>query len=211
VRGAKGLIRDGEAIVHFNEVDECAAIDGLLTNRVHRALGQPVETTLHDVRWGDLDRSGTTDAFVWCFQISGAAPPAHHVGGWAGSSAMRQPAMYFRLGGGTLRGLARPGEIVWSRIYVEPGQICMDLGRGRAIALPDEETQRRWHSITYEWPLMHAVLDGIDRNRFMAKHKANHVQVAYANSAAEADEALETKALLATRLGIRCNICGVAL
>ncbi len=67
-------IRDGEAIVHFNEVDECAGLDALFTNRVHRALGQPVETTLHDIRWGDADRSGTTSDYVWVFEISGAAP-----------------------------------------------------------------------------------------------------------------------------------------
>ena len=27
-----------------------------MTYRVHKALGQPVENTLHDVRWGDVDR-----------------------------------------------------------------------------------------------------------------------------------------------------------
>ena len=38
VRGADGKpIRDGKAIVHFNEVDECAGLDALFTNRVHRA------------------------------------------------------------------------------------------------------------------------------------------------------------------------------
>ena len=45
-------IFEGEAVPHFNEVDECAGLDGLLTQRVHAALGQPVENTLHDVRWG---------------------------------------------------------------------------------------------------------------------------------------------------------------
>ena len=66
----------GEAIPHFNEVDECAGLDGLFTNRVHSALGQPVENTLHDLRWGAHDASGTTDDYVWVFLISGAAPPA---------------------------------------------------------------------------------------------------------------------------------------
>ncbi|MFC6589112.1 hypothetical protein ACFQDZ_19415 [Sulfitobacter pacificus] len=81
VKRADGsVIREGEAIVHFNEVDECAGLDGLLINRVHRALGQPVENTLHDIRWGDQDHSGTVKDFVWVFEISGAAPPAHHLG-----------------------------------------------------------------------------------------------------------------------------------
>ena len=48
-------------------------------------------------------------------EISGAAPPAHHIGGWAGTDSLRQPPMYFRLGGGTVRGIAKPGPIVWSR------------------------------------------------------------------------------------------------
>ena len=120
VKTADGrVIRDGQAIVHFNEVDECAGLDALFTNRVHRALGQPVETTLHDMRWGDPDRSGTTKDYVWVFVISGAAPPAHHIGGWAGTDSLRQPPMYFRLGGGTVRGISKPGEIVWSRVFVE--------------------------------------------------------------------------------------------
>src|SRR5271165_6251329 len=33
------LIRPGHPIVHFNEVDECAGLDALFTNRVHDALG----------------------------------------------------------------------------------------------------------------------------------------------------------------------------
>ena len=44
--------------------------------------------------------------------------------------------MYFRLGGGTLKGVAKPGEIVWSRIYVDAGRLKMDLGRAGVVALP---------------------------------------------------------------------------
>ena len=62
------------------------------------AMGQPVENTLHDLRWGDVDRSGTVDDYVWVFLISGSAPPAHFINGWAGASSERQPYMYFRLG-----------------------------------------------------------------------------------------------------------------
>ncbi len=43
---------DGEALPHFNEVDECAGLDGLLTYRLWRQLGFDPENTLHDVRWG---------------------------------------------------------------------------------------------------------------------------------------------------------------
>lgn len=209
VRNAAGkLIRPGQPITHFNEADECAGLDALFTNRVHRALGQPVETTLHDVRWGAPDASGTTSEYVWVFLISGSAPPAHHLGGWAGSDSYRQPAMYFRLGGGTLRGVAKPGEIVWSRVFVEGSKLKMDLGRAEVVKLPRAETERRWKETTYQWPIMSAVLHGVTRDQFMARHKANHIQVAYANSARDADIAMYTKAALAAELGCEVSFCG---
>jgi hypothetical protein len=211
VRDAAGkVIRDGHAIVHFNEVDECAGLDALLTNRVHRALGQPVETTLHDMRWGDEDRSGTTKDYVWVFEISGAVPAAHHAGGYAGSSSMRQPPMFFRKGGGTLRGVSRPGEIVWSRVFVEGGRLKMDIGRGKAITLPEAETERRWKLTNYEWPMMHGVLYGVSRDQMMARHKANHIQVVYATDADAADRAMRAKAALAAELGMEVSLCGSA-
>src|SRR6266850_351071 len=92
-RDGSRIIRDGEPIVHFNEVDECAGLDGLMTYRVHKALSQPVENTLHDLRWGDIDRSGTVPDYVWVFLISGSAPPAHFIDGWRGASSERQPSM----------------------------------------------------------------------------------------------------------------------
>jgi hypothetical protein len=209
VRNAAGrIIRAGQAIPHFNEVDECAGLDGVLTNRVHGALGQPVANTLHDLRWGDWDRSGTTSEYVWAFLISGSAPADHHVGGWAGSDSYRQPPMYFRLGGGTLRGIAKPGEIVWSRIFLEGGKLKMDLGRAKVVALPAAETERRWQETTWQWPIMHAVTYGVSRDQMMGRHKANHIQVAYARSSAGADLALYTKAALAAELGLVVSVCG---
>ncbi len=207
-RDGKRTIRAGEPIVHFNEVDECAGLDGLLTYRVHKAMGQPVENTLHDVRWGDWDQSGTVQDYVWVLLISGSAPPAHFIGGWKGASSERQPAMYFPSGGGTLKGISKPGEIVWSRVYIERDRLSMDIGRAGVVELPEAETQRRWQATTPEWPIMHAVTYGVTRDQFMARHKANHIQVAYANSAAEADRALAAKASLAAALGLDVYVCG---
>lgn len=209
VKNAAGkAIRAGQPLTHFNEVDECAGLDGLFTNRVHTALGQPVENTLHDLRWGATDASGTTSEYVWVFLISGSAPPAHHIGGYKGTDSLRQPPMYFRLGGGTVRGIAKPGEIVWSRIFVEGGKLKMDLGRAKVITLPQAETERRWKETTVQWPIMHAVTYGVSRDQMMARHKANHIQVAYANSAKEADLALYAKAALAAELGLEVCVCG---
>ncbi len=209
VKNAAGkVIRPGQPLTHFNEVDECAGLDGLFTQRVHSALGQPVENTLHDLRWGAPDASGTTSDYVWVFLISGSAPPAHHIGGYKGTDSLRQPPMYFRLGGGTVRGIAKPGEIVWSRVFVADGKLKMDLGRAKVIALPREETERRWKETTVQWPIMHAVTYGVSRDQMMARHKANHIQVAYAHSAREADQALYAKAALAAELGLEVSLCG---
>ncbi|MCP4891542.1 MAG: fucose isomerase, partial [Planctomycetaceae bacterium] len=163
-RDGERVLYDGQPVVHFNEVDECAGLDGLLTYRVQQALGQPVESTLHDLRWGDFDATGTTDEYVWVFLISGAAPPAHFIDGWKGADGHRQPPMYFPNGGSTLRGISRPGEIVWSRIYVEDDALWMDIGRGSVVELPAEETQRRWQATTPQWPIMHAVTHGVSRD-----------------------------------------------
>ncbi|MEO0965764.1 MAG: fucose isomerase [Planctomycetota bacterium] len=209
VKNADGkVIRDGEPITHFNEVDECAGLDGLITHRVWRALGMQPDNTLHDLRWGDPDASGTTDEYVWVFEISGSVPPTHFPKGWADATSERQPPMYFRLGGGTIKGVSKAGECVWSRIYVADDKLYMDLGRSKAIDLPAEETQRRLDSTTPQWPIMHGVTYGVSRDQMMAKHQANHIQLVYADDAPSADKALAAKAAMAHAMGITVNLCG---
>ncbi|MFO0426023.1 MAG: L-fucose/L-arabinose isomerase family protein [Planctomyces sp.] len=203
-RDGKRVLYKGEPLVHFNEVDECAGLDGLLTFRVHKELKQPVENTLHDVRWGDQFGKD----YVWVFLISGAAPPEHFIGGWKGAHGYRQPGMYFPSGGSTVHGVSKPGEIIWSRIFVADDALNMDIGRGCVVELPEDETRRRLESTTPQWPIMHAVTYGVTRDQLMAKHQANHIQVAYANDAKAADECALTKASVARALGIRVNLCG---
>lgn len=194
----------GSALPHFNEVDECAGIDALITNRVWNAMSYDPATTLHDIRWGDWYNS----KYVWVFLISGGAPPSHFKEGYRGASSERQPPMYFPLGGGTLKGDSKPGEIVWSRVFVENNQLHVDIGRGTVIDLPAKETQRRWDATTPQWPIMSAEIHGVSRNQMMARHKANHIQVAYAPSATEADKALAAKAAMFHELGLKVHICG---
>jgi hypothetical protein len=222
---------DGRPLTHFNEVDECAGLDGLITQRVWTAMGLAPDNTLHDVRWGDW-WTGAPDGsegepgkpgggagedaratYVWVFEISGAVPPSHLEGGYAGAVGERQPPMYFARGGSTLKGVSRPGEIVWSRIYVDHHKdgrerLSMDIGRARAIALPREETERRWAATTSQWPIMHAVLCGVTRDQLMAKHQSNHIQVVYAPDAKTAERALSAKAAMADAMGLRLNLCG---
>jgi len=207
--GTKEELFAGGPVVHFNEVDECAGTDALITNRCWSALGLDPSTTLHDIRWGEYYKDDALDAFVWLFQISGAAPANHFVGGYAGAASERQPAMYFPLGGGSLKGIGKPGEIVWSRVFVEGGALHADLGRGTVVSLPAAETERRWKQTTAQWPIVHAVLHGVSRNQLMARHKANHVNVAYAPSAEMAGKALEVKAAMLAELGVTVHLCGV--
>ncbi len=199
----------GGPLVHFNEVDECAGADALITNLCWKALGLDPSTTLHDVRWGEYYKGDGVDDFVWLLQISGAAPANHFVGGYAGASSERQPAMYFPLGGGSLKGIGKPGEIVWSRVFVEGGALHADMGRGTVVSLPAAETERRWKETTPPWPIVHTVLHGVSQNQMMARHKANHVNVAYAPTPEIADKALATKAAMLAELGIKVHLCGV--
>src|SRR6185369_16176572 len=114
--------------------DVCSSDLALVTNRIWTAMDFDPETTLHDIRWGD-DWDGE---FVWVFEISGSVPAAHN-GGYHKSYAMRQPPMFFPLGGGTLSGVSKAGEIVWSRVFIMNGQLHVDLGRAHVVELPAEE------------------------------------------------------------------------
>ncbi len=199
----------GEALPHFNEVDECAGLDALITYRLWRELGLPPETTLHDVRWGRSFAGDGVDDFIWLLEISGAVPPAHLIGGYAGARSERQPPTYFGLGGGTIKGVSKPGHIVWSRVFVADGKLHYDIGLGEAVRLPDAETEERWRLTTPQWPVMHAILQGVTRDQMMARHKSNHIQVVYAPDAAKAKKAMYTKAAAMRELGLKVHFCGV--
>ena len=205
----------GEALPHFNEVDECSGLDGLITYKLWRELGFDPENTLHDLRWGrhykgpgGKNLSEELDAYIWVFLISGAAPPAHFVDGFKGTSSERQPSMYFRLGGGTVKGISKPGWIVWSRIFIDDGVLCYDTGLGEIVALPEAETQDRWNLSTPQWPIMHAILPGISRDEMMARHQANHIQVVYAPDKEGVVSGLYAKAAAMRELGMKVAICG---
>jgi hypothetical protein len=210
VKAAKSnrVLFAGEAVPHFNEVDECAGLDGLVTYRLWRELGFAPENTLHDLRWGQHYKGDGVNDYVWVLLISGAVPPAHLIGGYRGATSERQPSMYFRLGGGSVKGVSKPGHIVWSRVFIMDGKLHCDLGVAEVAKLPDKETQRRWRETTPQWPIMHAVLDGVTRDQMMARHKANHIQVVYAPSARQAHRACRIKAAMLAELGLDVHLCG---
>jgi hypothetical protein len=198
----------GRPLPLFNEVDEGAGVDALITNRLWTGMGFDPATTLHDVRYGEHYKGNGVNDFVWVFEISGSVPASQLIGGYAGAVGERQAPMYFRLGGSTLKGVCKPGEIVWSRVFIMDGKLHVDMGRATVVGLPKEETERRWQITTPQWPIMHAVLHGVTRDQFMARHKANHVNVAYAPSAEMADKALAAKAAMMDELGFLVHICG---
>ncbi len=201
------VLYEGQALPHFNEVDECAGLDALITNRLWTKMGFPPETTLHDVRWGE-EYDGR---FVWVFEISGSVPPEHLIGGYAGAVSERQPPMYFPLGGGTIKGVSKPGWVIWSRIFVADGKMNADLGVAEAIELPREETERRWQATTPQWPVMHAVTVGVDRDKMMGRHKSNHIQVAYVPEKKDVGFALGAKLHAFRNLGMEVFLCGEGL
>jgi hypothetical protein len=206
----------GKPLPHFNEVDEGAGVDLLVTNRVWTAMGLDPASTLHDVRWGEAykgpDANGKPiDGFVWLLQISGAVPASHLTGGYKGAVSERQPAMYFRLGGGTIKGVSKPGAVVWSRVFVDNGVLKADLGRATSVDLPAAEVKRRWAEVSQEWPVMHVILHGVSQEQFMARHASNHVNVVYAPTAEVADKALAAKAAMFREMGIEVSLFGVEI
>ena len=203
-RDGSRILWDAKALPNFNEADEGVAVDALVTNRVWTAMGLDPATTLHDVRWGE-DFDGR---FVWVYEISGSVPPAHLEGGYAGAVGWRQSPVFFPAGGSTIKGVSKPGDIVWSRLYIAEGALHLDIGQASVVELPAEETERRWQATNPEWPIAHVVLHGITRDQFMARHKANHVQIVYAPDPETALKALTAKAVTFSRLGVNVHLCG---
>ncbi len=204
----------GEPVMCANEGDMGCAIDQVMSKMILQSLGVPPETTQHDVRWGERytgPYAGTKvpiDAFIWVFELSGNTPAEHVRGGWGGVTAVRQPHMYFMKGGASTKAVCKAGELVWSRVYLNQGVLSMDLGRGGAVDLPDEETQRRWKATDIAWPIQHAILYGVSRDGLMAKHKSNHITIHYAPDADTANRAMFAKAAMAREMGMKVYVCG---
>ena len=133
-------IRRGRAMIHFNEVDECAGLDALLISRVHRALGQPPRRRSRHPLGRRRSRGGSG------LGVRGSRvlrrPPTND-GGWAGSESLRQPPMYFPRSAAEPERCGPAGAVIWSRIFVENGRArhaisagggCPSSGRGNPAA-----------------------------------------------------------------------------
>jgi hypothetical protein len=192
------VINSGLPVVHFNEGDVGSAVPQVLMHDILVTRGMPPETTLHDVRWGDWWEG----RFVWVFEISGGAPPAHW-DGWRKTHVHRQPPMYFPMGGGTCSGESKPGAITWARFYERFGETGMDMGTGEVVALPESESLRRRNATTAEWPVANVYIPGYGRDQLMSTHRSNHITMCYGNI-------LQELAAAARGLGIPVNVIGDA-
>ena len=178
------MLYEGQALPHFNEVDECAGLDALVTNRVWTRAG--LRSGDHAARCA-LRRAVSVNGreeFVWVFEISGAVPPAHLIGRVRGRGQRAAAADVLPAGRRQPEGRQQAGrDRLEPRLRRQREAEGGHRPRARSIELPQEETERRWQITTPQWPIMHAVLYGVTRDQMMARHKSNHVQVAYAPDA----------------------------
>ncbi len=211
------IIREGEAIPCFNEVDQGCAVDLILSSRLWKAFGEDPSANQEDVRWSRpyTGTVMTTEGEIevenletWVDLLSGSSPASHFKNGYASAQGFRQPEMYFPLGGSTLQGVGKEGEVVVSRVYIDQqGDLCMNLMRGAVVGLPEEETQERLELTTPQWPIKHLVRYGVTRDN-MILHPSNHETVLYASSADKANQLMFSKASMASALGMKVYIWG---
>ncbi|TLP49204.1 signal transduction protein [Cohaesibacter sp. CAU 1516] len=199
------IICEGKPIPCVNEVDMGTAIPQTMLFRLLDAMGLPSETTLHDVRWG----SAYEGTFYWDLEISGAVPFEHIKDGIAGAKGYRQPPMFFPKGGSTIAGQCKAGRFIWARAHYVGTDVIMHIGTGEAFELPEDEFERRRKATTYEWPLMNATLDGVERDDLMAGHQSNHITIAYVASD-KLQDVLRAFVAQALTQGIKVKIAGSA-
>ncbi len=205
-RDGSRVLWDGALLPHFNEADEGVAVDALITNRIWTAMGLDPATTLHDVRWGE-EYDGR---FVWVFEISGSVPPSTSRTATRTRSAGARTRCTSRWAARPSRACASPARSSGAGCSCRAATCTSTWAGPSAVSLPDEETERRSQATTPAWPIMHAVFHGVSRDQFMARHKANHLNVAYAPDAETADKALVAKAALFHELGAKVHLSGDA-
>ena len=175
------MLYDGQPLPHFNEVDECAGLDGLMTYRVHQGAWASRSRTRCTTFAGATGPLGNGDRLRLgvCDQRLGAAGAFHRRLG-AASAASGSRRCISVSAAGRSRASASPARSSGRRIFVEDGRLKMDLGRAQSSNCRRRKPSAAGSATTPQWPIMHAVTYGVSRDQMMARHKSNHIQVAYA-------------------------------
>ncbi len=211
------VIRPGEAIPCFNEVDGGCAIDLILSNPLWTSLDQDPAANQEDIRWSRKYTGPATttkgeiqleDEEIWVELLSGSAPASHFKNGYASAKGYRQSNVYFPKGGSTLFGIGKEGEVVVSRVYIQRnGRLAINIMRGAVVGLPEAETKDRLDRTTPSWPIKHLVRYGVTRDN-MLLHPSNHETILYADDAEMANNLMFAKAAMAQKLGFDVFIWG---
>ena len=78
--------------------------------------------------------------------------------------------------------------------------------RLRLLAPDAEKTEERWRLTTSQGPVMHAVLPCSTRDQFIARHKANHLQVVHTPDKAAARRGMFAKEVAMKKAGLKCFV-----
>ena len=168
---------NGDTIATATEADQGNLVPMEMMKRLLKEKGLHQAVMFHDVRWGGEH----DDRFVWVLLNSGSCGAYafnHDPDTLEGVHSYRQPIGYFPVPGGTFAGESLPGEITWSRCYINGGELWMDVGKGRVVKLPAKKRDAWWEGTTRQWPFMAADL-GVSQETVMAHYMSNHVAVAY--------------------------------
>ena len=168
---------NGDTFACATEADQGNVVPMELMKRLLKAKGLHQGVMFHDVRWGG-EHEGR---FLWLLLNSGSCGAYafnHDANTLQGVHSYRQPSMYFPVAGGTFAGESLPGELTWARAFLQGGELCMDIGRGSCVKLPEAIRDNWWNSTTRQWPFMAADL-GMSRDELMAHYCSNHIAVAY--------------------------------
>ncbi len=211
------IIRDGQAIPCFNEVDGGCAVDLILSHEIWNRFGEDPSANQEDIRWARqyTGKAVTTEGEVeysnediWVELLSGSSPASHFERGYADAIGFRQNPVFFPYGGATLSGVGKAGEVVISRVYIaRNGKLSMNIMRGKTVTLPAEETQDRLDKTDPSWPIKHLIRYGVDRDAMLG-HPSNHETILYASSKEAADKLALAKAAMAKELGLDVFLWG---
>ncbi len=83
-----------------------------------------------------------------------------------------------------------------------------DIGLGQRRIPPGKGDSPSLEETTYEWPIVNTIFNGIRRDAFMARHRANHVSIAYAPDTETTRKALLLKGQMLHELGVTVHLCG---